>query len=74
LNRTYTTDKEFDPKNEKTQWQRFEAYVNELNKKAPKGVSYKVFYSGRHGEGYHNVEEADVGTDLWNVGISQCDP
>jgi hypothetical protein len=67
LNRTYPSDKNFDPKSEKTQWERFENYVAQLNKKAAKGESYKVLFSARHGEGYHNVEEAEVGSPLWDV-------
>lgn len=33
---------------------------------APKGVTYKVLYMGRHGEGDHNVAESFYGTKAWD--------
>jgi hypothetical protein len=67
LNRSYPTDEAFDPAREKTQWERFANYVQYLNKMAKTGECYKVLYLARHGEGYHNVEEAVVGTPMWDV-------
>lgn len=55
------------PKGYRTQWQRFEKYVDYLNCKAPKDTKYKVLVMGRHGEGYHNAAETYYGTPAWNV-------
>ncbi|KAF7536459.1 hypothetical protein G7Z17_g13044 [Cylindrodendrum hubeiense] len=80
LNRTYTSDpkrKTIKPKGRKpykapwpkgytTQWERFEKYVEHLNKKAPKDTQYKVLVMGRHGEGFHNAAETYYGTPAWN--------
>jgi hypothetical protein len=72
INRTYPTDSRFDPKGEKTQWQRFEAYVKNLNSGCGKkpNVEYKVLFLGRHGEGWHNAAESFYGTPAWNVSLS----
>ena len=67
IDRQYETDSKYDPDRSKTQWQRFEKYVNDLNSKAPDHISYKVLYLGRHGEGYHNVAERYYGTPEWDV-------
>jgi len=67
VGRDYDSDADFDPDRRYTQWQRFEAYVNDLNKNSNTDTSYKVLYLGRHGEGYHNVAEAFYGTELWDV-------
>ncbi|KAG1735029.1 histidine phosphatase superfamily [Suillus lakei] len=32
----------------------------------PRTRRYKVFFVGRHGEGFHNVAEAKYGTEAWN--------
>jgi len=66
INRTYPTDGHFDPRGTKTQWQRLEHYVNDLNKNCDDSEDYKVLYLGRHGEGYHNVAEAFYGTPAWD--------
>ncbi|KAH6983393.1 histidine phosphatase superfamily [Ilyonectria sp. MPI-CAGE-AT-0026] len=80
LNRTYTSDpkrktikrkgqkptKADWPKGYKTQWERFEKYVDQLNRKAPKDTQYKVLIMGRHGEGWHNAAETYYGTPAWN--------
>ncbi|KAK5633342.1 hypothetical protein RRF57_009056 [Xylaria bambusicola] len=66
LNRSYTTDKEFDPHGKKTQWQRFAHHVDMLNRKAEKNTQYKVLFMARHGEGYHNAAESYYGTPAWN--------
>ncbi|KAK9772874.1 hypothetical protein SCAR479_10384 [Seiridium cardinale] len=66
INRTYETDAEFDPHGTKTQWQRFEYYINTLNKEADHKTQFKVVYFARHGEGYHNAAETFYGTPAWN--------
>ncbi|KAK1759839.1 Phosphomutase-like protein 3 [Echria macrotheca] len=71
LNRTYETDASFDPSGQKTQWERFANYVAGLNKDAAPGVSYKVLYMARHGEGYHNVAQTFYGADCWECYWSQ---
>ena len=69
IDRSYDTDAEYDPRNEKTQWQRFEHKVFRLNRDSGRNVHYKVLYMGRHGEGHHNVAEAFYGTPAWDVSI-----
>ncbi|KAJ8109318.1 hypothetical protein ONZ43_g6172 [Nemania bipapillata] len=69
INRSYPTDREFDRYRKKTQWQRFEYYVNTLNKNADKDTQYKVLFMARHGEGYHNAAETYYGTPAWNVSV-----
>ncbi|KAI9831693.1 MAG: hypothetical protein M1819_004759 [Sarea resinae] len=66
IDRTYETDADFDPNHKKTQWQRFEYYVQQLNKLSKDDVRYKLLYMGRHGEGVHNVAESYYGTTAWN--------
>ncbi|KAI1815948.1 phosphoglycerate mutase-like protein [Poronia punctata] len=66
INRPYSTDGKFDPHRNKTQWQRFEHYVETLNAKAGKDTQYKVLFLARHGEGYHNIAESYYGTPAWN--------
>lgn len=43
--RPYGTDSEFDPKHEKTQWQRFEHRVAQLNHEGGSQTQFKVLYS-----------------------------
>ncbi|KAI0105250.1 phosphoglycerate mutase-like protein [Nemania sp. FL0031] len=66
INRTYPTDRAFDRYGKKTQWERFEYYVNTLNRNADKDTQYKVLFMARHGEGYHNAAESYYGTPAWN--------
>ncbi|KAF2678265.1 phosphoglycerate mutase-like protein [Lentithecium fluviatile CBS 122367] len=66
LEREYPTDAAFDPGREKTQWQRFEHYVRELNSNGLANQKYKVFYIVRHGQGVHNVKEKEVGREEWD--------
>ncbi|EED21902.1 GPI anchored protein, putative [Talaromyces stipitatus ATCC 10500] len=49
-----------------TQWQKFYHEVLRLNRESPENVQYKVFFFGRHGEGYHNAAESFYGTPAWN--------
>ncbi|KAK1760080.1 histidine phosphatase superfamily [Echria macrotheca] len=67
LPRTYPTDSDFDPDGTKQPWERFAFYLSHLNQTAPPGTSYKLFYTARHGEGFHNVKEAEVGTEAWEA-------
>ena len=48
-------------------WQRIAKHVERLNHAAPDGATYKVLLVTRHGQGYHNVMEAKVGTAAWEV-------
>lgn len=48
-------------------WQRFAKHVERLNRAAADGETYKVLFVTRHGQGYHNVMEAKVGTAAWEV-------
>ncbi|KAI1100917.1 phosphoglycerate mutase-like protein [Jackrogersella minutella] len=66
IDRTYSTDGEFDPVGKKTQWERFAYYVNTLNRDSDRNTQYKVLFMARHGEGYHNAAESYYGTPAWN--------
>lgn len=66
IQQSYPSDTTLSNASDKTQWQRFEHYIRELNKSAEAGVEYKVLYLGRHGQGYHNVAESRYGTALWD--------
>ncbi|KAL2834090.1 histidine phosphatase superfamily [Aspergillus pseudoustus] len=64
IDRSYDSDK---PASKNlTQWERFHAELQALNDNSPKHVSYKLFFLGRHGEGYHNAAESYFGTPAWN--------
>lgn len=41
---TYETDAEHDPNRERTQWERFDHYVSDLNRKNLVNVQYKLLY------------------------------
>ncbi|CAD6450934.1 7d66cbbe-ec9e-4369-bedd-59b94293d380 [Sclerotinia trifoliorum] len=71
--RVYDTDAEFDPERQKTQWERFENHIVKLNNQTPANVQYKVLYLGRHGEGYHNIKETEVGKEAWDCYWSHLD-
>ncbi|KAL9602144.1 MAG: hypothetical protein Q9219_002008 [cf. Caloplaca sp. 3 TL-2023] len=73
INRTYTTDANYDPQGKKTQWQRFANQIFRLNRDAPRGTDYKLLFMGRHGEGYHNAAESYYGTPAWNCYYSELD-
>lgn len=47
-------------------WQRFAERIDRLNREADVGTAYKVFFVGRHGEGWHNVGEKKYGTEAWD--------
>ncbi|ORY64294.1 phosphoglycerate mutase family protein [Pseudomassariella vexata] len=46
-------------------WQRLEAHIRNLN--ASVGETYKVLFVTRHGQGFHNIMEAKVGTLAWET-------
>ncbi|KAJ7633576.1 phosphoglycerate mutase-like protein [Mycena polygramma] len=45
-------------------WAKLTAKLHELNDVGD--ASYKLFFLGRHGQGYHNVAEAKYGTQAWD--------
>ncbi|GLB44500.1 putative phosphoglycerate mutase family protein [Lyophyllum shimeji] len=47
-------------------WTKFFDRLELLNEDADADTSYKVFFLGRHGQGYHNVAEAKYGTQAWD--------
>jgi len=73
LRRSYATDKNFDPNELRTQWERFAYFVQRLNHDTDSNVAYKVLYLARHGEAYHNIAEKDYGTKCWNCYWSQME-
>ncbi|KAI9813280.1 MAG: hypothetical protein M1827_004222 [Pycnora praestabilis] len=73
MNRPYDTDDEYDPKHEKTQWQRFEQQLSHYNIQSGQNERYILLYLGRHGQGVHNVAEDFYGTHDWNCYWSKKD-
>ncbi|OAX85530.1 hypothetical protein ACJ72_00068 [Emergomyces africanus] len=73
INQTYDTDENFDPNHEKTQWERFAYKLQSLNAQTDEHTEFKLFYMGRHGEGYHNVAEQLYGTEAWDCYWSKLD-
>ncbi|KAJ8105662.1 hypothetical protein ONZ43_g7338 [Nemania bipapillata] len=66
INRSYPTDVQFDPANEKTQWERFIYFLEQQNKEEKGDAQYKLIFYIRHGEGFHNVKESQVGREAWD--------
>ncbi|BCS25805.1 uncharacterized protein APUU_50516S [Aspergillus puulaauensis] len=70
LDRTYDADKAAQHSSSRarniTQWERFHRQLEYLNTNSPKHVGYKLFFLGRHGEGWHNAAEDYFGTPAWN--------
>ncbi|KAM0722617.1 hypothetical protein Q7P37_002058 [Cladosporium fusiforme] len=56
-----------------TQWQHFTSHLAHLNANAPSQTTYKLLYLARHGEGDHNVAEAQYGTQAWDDYWSKLD-
>ncbi|OAA56786.1 Histidine phosphatase superfamily, clade-1 [Cordyceps fumosorosea ARSEF 2679] len=75
IDRSYSTDKNYNSDGSKTQWQRFARWVSYLNKSCRKDstVRYKVLVMGRHGQGYHNAAESYYGTPAWNCYWAELD-
>ncbi|KAL7422103.1 putative phosphoglycerate mutase pmu1 [Cryptotrichosporon argae] len=47
--------------------------MRRMNDDAGEGVTYKLLYVGRHGEGWHNVAEAKYTTPLWDCHYARLD-
>ncbi|KZT09381.1 phosphoglycerate mutase-like protein [Laetiporus sulphureus 93-53] len=47
-------------------WAKFKAQISQLQSDAPEGTHYKLFFLGRHGQGFHNVAEEKYGTEAWD--------
>ncbi|KAL4076312.1 hypothetical protein J3A83DRAFT_4186958 [Scleroderma citrinum] len=45
-------------------WTKFRASIQQLNADAPSNVQYKVFFLGRHGQGYPCLSTAKLGVSL----------
>ncbi|KAI1401923.1 phosphoglycerate mutase-like protein [Hypoxylon fuscum] len=73
INRTYETDAVFDLEGKKTPWERFVYFLEHLNQQGRGKVLYKLVFLIRHGEGYHNVKEAEVGREAWDSHWSLLD-
>ncbi|KAJ5559604.1 hypothetical protein N7513_002003 [Penicillium frequentans] len=73
INRTYAADFDDPASKDMTQWQRFYREVVRLNQKSPSNVEFKVFFFGRHGDGYHNDAQTYYGTPAWNCYWAELD-
>ncbi len=51
-------------------WEAFKGHVYYLNRQNPASTVYKVLYITRHGFGYHNYFESNVGTEAWDVSLA----
>lgn len=47
-------------------WPEIASDITELNSKSPDNVVYKLFFLGRHGQGYHNLANLKYGEEAWN--------
>ncbi|KAJ6616344.1 histidine phosphatase superfamily [Mycena sp. CBHHK59/15] len=47
-------------------WSTFSSKLQKLNADADANVLYKLFFFGRHGQGYHNVAEEKYGVTAWD--------
>lgn len=47
-------------------WPDIFAELNELNAKADSNTTYKLFFLGRHGQGFHNLANLKYGEKEWN--------
>ncbi|KAM6478116.1 histidine phosphatase superfamily [Trichoderma sp. SZMC 28011] len=65
IDRRYDTDGDSGP--EQTQWERFMHFLNHLNNEADGQARYKLIFLIRHGQGFHNVKEAEVGRAGWEA-------
>lgn len=48
-------------------WHNLKASVKKLQLEAPADVQYKVFFLGRHGEGWHNYAVSQIGVEPWEA-------
>ncbi|KAL7958048.1 histidine phosphatase superfamily [Trichoderma compactum] len=65
IDRRYDADGDLE--HEQTQWERFIHFLNHLNKEADGQARYKLIFVIRHGQGFHNVKEAQVGRADWEA-------
>lgn len=54
-------------------WKKFQLNITALGLECGPKESIKVFFLGRHGEGFHNVAEAKYGTPAWDDYWSKLD-
>ncbi|KAF9779231.1 phosphoglycerate mutase, partial [Thelephora terrestris] len=54
-------------------WQRFQLNITALGLEGKPGDSIKVFFLGRHGQGYHNAAQAKYGMSAWDDHWSRLD-
>jgi broad specificity phosphatase PhoE len=74
VSRSYTSDSSYPSEKPKpTQWERFYHHLAALNSDAPPATSYRLFFLGRHGQGYHNVAETFYSTIAWDCYFSTLD-
>ncbi|KAL3480216.1 histidine phosphatase superfamily [Aspergillus californicus] len=66
IDQVYDADKSSNSTSGLSIWERFHRQLIYMNVNAPRHVSYKLFFMGRHGEGYHNAAEDYFGTPAWN--------
>ncbi|KAJ2981055.1 hypothetical protein NQ176_g2261 [Zarea fungicola] len=48
-------------------WARFAKHVAALNHSSPENVAYKIVFVTRHGQGYHNLKNEQVGNEAWDI-------
>ncbi|KAJ3473178.1 hypothetical protein NLG97_g10470 [Lecanicillium saksenae] len=58
---------------DKRPWARFTEHVKALNRESPENVSYKIMFFTRHGQGYHNLKNEQVGNEAWDSHFSYLD-
>ncbi|KAI2467554.1 phosphoglycerate mutase-like protein [Annulohypoxylon bovei var. microspora] len=74
IRRAYETDPKFNQERPNADsWERFQYFVEHLNELGQGNASWKLIYLIRHGEGYHNVKEAEVGRAEWERNWSRVD-
>ncbi|KAI1653355.1 phosphoglycerate mutase-like protein [Daldinia decipiens] len=73
IDRAYETDAAFGPEGKKTQWERFVRFLEHKNKQGQGRVQYKLVFLIRHGQGYHNLKETEVGRHEWESYWSHLD-
>ncbi|KAM7184138.1 Histidine phosphatase superfamily [Naviculisporaceae sp. PSN 640] len=76
INKTYPGEDTLTPPTkdkESTPWERFAHHLSALNQESPPTTTYKLLYYTRHGQGYHNVKESEVGTPAWESHWARLD-
>lgn len=75
--RDYPSDDDAGTTADRRPWARFTSHVEALNRDSPEHVSYKIMLLTRHGQGFHNLKNQEVGDAAWDVrrrAISQHAP